>query len=1278
MQDHALPEDQSPKPQKESTLKGYISDPVFSRDVTLKDVPRPEVLAQGFEKAISEKMSDTYQNMDEGQKTYLRNWLFSVSSYLSDLVEERGRMEGETPARKAPKASSYIFSGETENQFYEQILSGAKVMEEAKKLDPSNHSEEANAVRAKAEKATELLMANQGRFSPQDVVFTAHPNFSSTRELANLTPEIFQNFLSFSTKDLSAMAKSPDEAAKKIGEALGHNRQFNHVMERAVKAIKPRDFRNRAQELEEATIDLIPRTYQGNTEEVAVMLKRARMTGVELPDKLSFEQAKALSSMTSNHSSWFTDGDGKRTSHAWDNEYALPAIKAAAINEYLQDLKSLNRQVSHKPGLHKEVSEVIQQLGEQKQLLLELKDAAKDRMLALTELQTYAGKLDESPTRDEIEDDHRNIRKKAGAAHDRYRLLLRTPEGGKTKHLEALMEDASANVLKLAEKLKKADIDFDPYQSDFDANRAEEAMHEKGMSRLDALIIKAAKGDYPMKLERRENANQHKQAIRYFINALSNAGDDKLLVGMQIPGTNETLTAGQISSAKRATIPEAEENLLKTLKVIDDLAARARSGELRNEKEEKAAERLQQVLENTYRTVSSDINNHTEVMPGEEPLELNEAASVFVDDVAPFHLSGKLYPNAYKRLIIAEAGSPPNGMLSENDPMQTSKEARLRSNNDMLTVNIFKNLMRSDVDVVPLYEDPDAILNTPAMLETQLKDPVYHNALGIDKKKPEAHTMKDGGGKDISAYEYMRRQGFSDEVMKKRGMKVDELKDAKVYVGTHKMLANSDSAKRGSLAAAVLNMVSVTESYEAAAKNLIQDDKGEKYLYVNPTYMGQGGSLARTTGTSSLINTVTEQAQHASITTGTYSAMKSVLRGVSRLVTSSKDLSTEQNGTGAVDLTRTPEGRSRIAMSSMGLGNPFGMRTDGQFLQDIKEAALKGVRERIANTRDDKSLRNDDSGQEWVAGRDNPDMKGKTRYETMLDKYGESLIPNYSARPAAKGVKNFVGTRAIGMAGQEFGFFSNIVGIAEMFDLDNKKQLKNLDTMAKIYQSDPGIKHNFDAAIYISAMSHKTLKHVWRKGGVSMSEDEMGQTQLTKDGQSAKLSELVRAYKSGHVQFKNFDAADLALANVHQQTKDFVVGMKQIKQAIDLAPEGAKKYVSPHKGDGPVATLSDPILLVPKHLRPTVEHARTLADNMMDYMRSIEEQNPKITEQLKEWAKAKDITPLSKPENKTASSYRMAKDSYYQLMETSLEQQALSHVPFMGQPDVASGKALAG
>lgn len=1200
--------------------------PVYARKGNVGMHPMPEQMSQALEGALAKdaQLGGKYAELSEGQRQFLRSWIFAAASYATELGEERRRLSGGgLPIRTAPKMSSFVFSNEAESRLYGGILNGGMSAEIARQ-----------------------------QMQPQDIVLTTHPNFSQKTELARLTPKVIKALSGLSNEDFVEMARGGESAQAVVAKLLG-NRQFQKDMAEAMEHLKPRTQRNRAAELDEATLELIPRAYEGNTEEVAIMLKRARMVGVKLEGKqgareinqdvsLSFEQVQALASLTSNYSTWFTDGDGKRTSHAWDNEYAIPAIKAASMERFIKDLQELKSDVSHLP-VAEEVDQVVGKLQKNLERVEAVRDAARERMLALTRLQSYADEHGSGQTRDEVTDMQGTLREAAQKAGMKYRALIMDEDVR-----SALLSNASDQVLAVAKQLKEAvgrgEVRFPKITSHFD--------EATPLSKLDGLIIRASKGDFPMKIERRENANQHKYAVRYFLEALSNAGHFKKLVALNVPGTQppQHLTENDLKGAMRATTPGDEDRLRIVLEAIDDLAARShKNPSSLSATETELLEVLRSTLENSYKTTRYNIEPNYEHVPDAMPMELERHKSVFLDDVSPFFLSGKLYGDAFKRVIIAEAGSPANTMLAQGVQDKIRKEAVLRDSNDVLTANVFKNLLGSKVDVVPLYEDPDAILHTPSMLANKLRKPVYYDALGIDFSKAPERTLKHMDGKEISAYDFMHAQGYSDAQMTARNLNIADLKEAMVYVGPHKMLANSDSAKRGTLAASTLNQISLVECYEAAARNLVKSDDGKKYMYVNQIYLGQGGALARTTGTDAMVNTITEQGQHPTFTTGSYSAMKSVLRAVSRLVLRNANY---ENGLGGVEDVH----KLRIAKDTMALGNPYAFRMDVDSMQQLKQAALKAIRVRIRGTRDDIKVPANGNGGD--------SEEVSTRYEEMLKKYGEDFIANYSARPAAKGSKpDFVGIRAIGLAGKEFGFFSNIVGVSEMFDFKSDGHLSNLNLMAKLYTSDPSVKHNFDAAAYTANLAHKTMPLVWKKGGVEMSVNAAGDIELTKEGQTAKLSDVAAAYRANELSFNNFDAADLSLANVHQQTVNFVSGLKQIRDAVS---EKLSRKSPLRAGDTiddfepvPVVKVKDPIELIPEHLRATVEHARELAGGLAQYFREMEAK-PGVVKNMKQHAE--DPEKMSAD----ARSLRMAKDAYYQLMETSLEQQALSRVPYLG------------
>ncbi len=1192
--------------QEAATPQPNNPEPVVTpRDPNVGSHPTPERIAKALESVISERLSGDYKDLNAGQKIFLKNWLFALSSYASEITEEKRRLGGGgLPVRTLPKAGSYVISGTAEREFYDRLLSGDPAVDKAKQ-----------------------------QFSPQDTIYTTHPNFSQTRELANLTPEILKHFLGMSQESLEALGRNEESAKAVLSKQFADNGLGNDFAQ-ALSYIKPRKGRSRADELDEAAVDLIPRVYEGITEEVSVILKRARMVDAKVGQTLSFDQVKKLSELTSDHSTWFTDGDGKRTSHAWDNNFAIPGIKAAAMDQFLQDLQKVKGRVSHKQEIAESVDTLIEELETKKHIVESVRDSARGVMLALTKLQTYAENHGETPVRDEVEDERLQLRAAAQKAGKAYDMLMHQPET-----IEALTTNYSEKVLNIAHTLKeleaKGEVSFQKMPSAFD--------DKTPLTTLDGLIIKAAKGDFPMKVERRENANQHKEAMRYFLKTLANVGLNHSLDGMAIPGskTGEKLTGEDFMNALRATTSKDEQKLRKVMEVVDGLASRALTPGALSDEEMTLVDKFKEILKNSYEATANNVAPKYHKSPDAIPLELPVNESVFLDDVAPFYISGKLYNDAFKRVIIAEAGSPPNQMLSQGNLSNIRQEAILRDSNDVLTANIFKNLLGSKVDVVPLYEDPDAILNTPAMLSTKLANTAYHNSLGIDMGKASEKSLVKTNGQEMTAYEFLRSQGFSDNAMSMRKMDIAELKDALVYVGPHKMLANSDSAKRGTLASSTLNNITVVESYEAASRHLLADEKGKKYLYVNQIYQGQGGSLARTTGTDSMVNTITEQGQHTTFTTGVYSAIKSVLRAVTRLA--SKTQASETEGKAEARITET--GAQRVALETMALGNPYGFKLDVENMQQLKEACLKAIRKRIAGTRDDI----------LVPGTGKNGDADNSRYEELLRKYGEDFIENYSARPASKGGKvNYVGIRAIGLAGKEFGIFSNIMGVSEMFEIDKGGKLTNLNLMSKMYQGDPTVKHNLDAAAYTACLSSKTLPRVWEKGEVSMRVADDGSVHLTKKGVEVELAQLVGAYSEGQTHFKQFDAADLALANIHQQTLNFVNGLSQIRAAVAIGPSKEGNYA-------PVQSfrVRDPIELIPEHLRPTVEHARGLADEMSKHFREFEAKEG-VVKNMKENAK----TPEKMSND--AMSLRMAKDAYYQLMETSLEQQALSRVKLTG------------
>lgn len=1188
-----------------------------------------DMLAKGLEKAL--EITGATATMNAGQKIYAKNWLFAVSSYAAELYEENQRLHGATPARAIPKASSVLFSTEAEQKFYGDLLSGK--MSDA---DARRH------------------------YNPQDIVFTTHPNFSSKANLAALNHDVIKDILKLPPKLMGELAQGQPDAVANLVEYMKTAPLGQHLLA-ATKEMTPRKHRNREDEMNEATVALIPRLYDGLNEEVTIMLKRAASAGVKVPKTLSFNQVKSMANLTTDNSTWFTDGDGKRTSHAWDNDYAIPAIKVAAMAGYMSDLQKIKDDIGHRTDVSAKIDTLMADMGPKIEKVAKFRDAAAKRMLALTALQAHADERGGPVPREDVRKLTRDLRRKAREADTAYRTMIIDPvtRAMIPEMREALTADFGAKVMELAELLKAEEakgVEFRKIDSHFNSATP--------LSAVDALIIKAAKGDYPMQIERRENANQHKEGMRLFMKAIGYNGVDEELVGFSVPGTNTQLTMQDISEARRASTGEGEKYLRKVLEVVDDLASQNRKGQLVG-KDKVIADKLEKILHNVYRVTADQA---TPALEDAMPLELGIEESVFLDGVSPLFISGKHGRGAYRRIIIAEAGSPPNEMLAKNNEHEVMPEAKIRDGNDILTLNIFKNLLKSNVDIVSLYEDPAAILHTPAMLANKLQNPQYHDALGLDMTKADEKTLRNPKGKEITAYQFMKQQGYSDENMAERKMNIKELKKAYVYVGPHKMLANSDSAKRGTLAASILNQISVIESYEEGSKNLVEGPGGKKYMFINQTYLGQGGALARTTGTDSLINTITEQGQHATMTTGVYTAMKSVLRGTTRLVAKQEQEKIKYDDDGEPIVTRAAfaeggknDAHKRIALETMALGNPFGFRVDIDTIKDLKASALQAIYTRIRNTRDDVTV----PGSGFLGDGNGKEDEPHTRYEELLRKYGQDFMENYSARPAAKGSSNkldFVGIRAIGLAAKEYGVFSNIVGVSEMFNFAEDGKLSNLNSMAKLYMGDPTVKHNFDAAAYVANMSFKTLPMVWERGEVTFTKDEAGEVTLHKKGkESALLRDVVKAFDHKDLSYKGFDAADLALAKIHQQTEQFVSGLAQLRAAIDLGPSKRGANTGNYTlGKADVPVVKDPIELIPEYLQPTVLHARGLAEGMMRHYREMEAKEG-VVDNMKKFAKKPDAMSAD------AMSLRMAKDAYYQLMETSLEQQALGRVKTMGQ-----------
>lgn len=1086
--------------------------------------PAPGQVADALEHAIRSNNEQEYARLNKGQQTFLSSWILTLAGYMTGVAEEKRRINGEIPVRTIPPASSQVRTGHIEERLYKALFSG--------RLKP-------HEVRSIA--------------SPDEVIFTAHPNFAEQRELVAIGQKCVDEFINTDADLLADIARGGYKAEKTV-ERLMAGTQLGQLMSQALKHLEPRKSRTRADELYEATVDFVPRVLQSGIEEVAVMLRRAKnIDGKMVPDKLTTDQLDCLSAATSTHGSWFTDGDGKRTSRAWDNEFAIVAIKRKAMEEQLGYLKTVIGEIPGGKGpaglLKKKAIELEHALQEDLRIFAEIEEAAKKRMLALTALQTAH---EQSPTltrEDKVL--FPPLREAALAASSQYRALI-------TEHGKTLTEDDSQKVLEFAKELKAMEaagqLSFQKYKSRFDKTAS--------LSTLDALYLVARKGDFPIKLERRENANQYKEVIRHFLDF------SEVRTALLKYKTNGAPLDREIYDAARGKNDHALQKVLETMSAILNEEKDKPQGK------QKFTTMFRTALRNAYINNARLIepqNAHEKAPPPERrPVasELPIEKALLLDDISNLWIS-TLYPNAFKRTIIAEAATPDldtlKGFGSKSGNAAIRDEVLLRGTSDILVVDILRRLTGSGVEETALYEDPHAILHTPALLAQTLQNPVYHSALGIDMGRAQERVMyklsDTGTPEAMTAYDFMRQRGFDDRAMQANRLDIDRLKRAWVYVGPAKQLANSDSAKRGTLATSTLNDVTIRECYVAAGQHMVSDGQRE-YMYVNPTYLGQGGALGRTTGVTLFSPIYTEQGSHPYYKTGLYSAVEKVNRMLGRL----SEAYNHEYGLGL-----THEGLERVAQETMPLGNPHGLRNVG--IRSEKEMAMKAVEARIHTTRDDRLFGEDKGDGSHVP----------TRYEAMQARYGTLGMSNYSARPASKSsTDDFINTRAIGLNAKEFGIWSVIFGMSEMFEFDGKGSLQNVNKLARYYLQDQTGQHNFTAAIFTLNMFAETIESKWRQGLITMERGARG-VFLTKGDKKVSLKELEGAYQEGKDTHKGFDAVDMAFAHVHYQAEQLLSGLDQIKRSIAEGRSG-KTY----KPVLPSRQPLDPMSLVPESLKSTV------------------------------------------------------------------------------------------
>jgi len=725
----------------------------------------PDALADLLERHIQDKFPDQYSNMSEGERVYLSSWLLTLSGYITNATEEKRRLSGELPVRAWATAASVVRSYEVEHRLYRALLYGNITPEEAKVAS-----------------------------NPDHVVYTVHPSFSGTRGLVNAQHDTIKQFLLLSSESMSS--------SESVVPAIASYAIIQELLSLALNEMRAKDGTNnfartkrtRVDEIYEGFVDYIPRVVDSTIEEVAIMLRRARNVGIEVKSLLTIAQLDNLAAATSDHSSWIIDGDGKVTCRAWDHDVALTAARRSLAEKQLSllelvitDLKRASRDTSAADGIKEGLSDRIRKLTE-------LEKLAQKWMQATSNLQDYK------------EANHHTQR----GQDDSLIALVAAADEANAKYKKARQEcraelrhETSAELRDFASSLKHGDKSA--IFSMFESRLVTKEMSV--LTNLDALYLSASKGDFPIKLERRENAAQHKEVMREFLK-LEKVRD--LLVGRLSSGELQEIDAEIYQAATTSN----DDALLLILEHLAEIVQSNDSGQV-----DQLKEHLLGLYKRIALAIAPQLPEKQSSLSRVRATPLEPVESLLIADLAHMSLV-QLYPEAYRRTVIAEAATPEHVVLQSFDRARIREEVVKRGKSDLLIAYLFKELMGAgQLQTVMLLEDPYTVLESDRLLSEMLKRPLYYPALGLDLANLQTHTMKilesDGTVRDMTAYELFQRNGMTDEILLSYRLDLDELKQARVYIGPAKMLANSDAAKRGTLAGS-LQFQNATPSIELA------------------------------------------------------------------------------------------------------------------------------------------------------------------------------------------------------------------------------------------------------------------------------------------------------------------------------------------------------------------------------------------------------------------------------------------------------------------------------
>jgi hypothetical protein len=921
--------------------------------------------------------------------------------------------------------------------------------------------------------------------------------------------------------------KLPDNRTGRVKQILAEMKDL----------MQPRKKRTRREELQETALDLIPNAMDAASEQMRISKQRKKSLGnyglegadVQVEDyerevdgetrkgKLytitggtvkeyefsDVKQLQAFAATLPEFNNWFLDGDGKRTCHVYDAEVAAPAVKRATYQQYNRLLEKLPDRFD---GL--DVASWRRRIKRTVDVLKDVEELAAARMDAFNAVDEAYKAYNEDKYDKDLRQAYKEALAVAEKASQKYMKKLHgiTDIDGRSVREILTGDDMSELRQQLGTALEKI------YSNKEHTERPYKHAAED-------LFVKLTKyGNYAVHMQRRENAQQYKEVFEYLV---QNTPEIVKKLAFELHVDEGEVLADIRSNA---------EFYAKSVEVVAKSAADVNDPLNMREAIFNAYKRLAHKLEKRVKADDEKV-----VM---QPLE--ERESLALDALGCYNM-GRIYPELFKGgYVIAEFAQPDIDVLREGSDEQIRSEVVKLARSDVLLQVAFANAMGTPGSaIIPLHEDPATMKYSPDAQAVLREEPIlsyFMKQMGVaNGKDAEAKALRyiDESGKPqlLTAYQNLKRLGASDQEMAKKGLDVAALKNSYVLEAPFDMEACSDNNKRSSTMGSEEAEQSIRDKTIAASRHPISLD-GKQYVIVKPKYMGQGGAIARATKIALDTQQATWQGEQLSALNPKSIAHMAQNNMLGRLYLTQE-----------AALGHTPSEKLYDISSERPIhtGNALGL-PGTSITKEERELMDETIKARIASTRDDK------------------------RYNDFLVKYGEPA-PNYSARPDAKGTKKetFNSGRAIGIAAKEAGIWSNVIGIAEMFDVGKrgrgKGQITN-DSAQEVRQwnhKDPYIQHMLTAGALVA--NFVNLKEKWARGNIEYREHD-GEVTLTKKGVTVPLEVLQIAYDKKQAEYKDpqsgvvFDGGDLVMAHLTEQFHRLKKGLLAVypgkKDLLDL------------------------------------------------------------------------------------------------------------------------------